>query len=88
MAKEIDKKALVTFLVMGLVAGYLASLIVGSSSYALVGYLFSGVLGSFVGGFILDAAGIKLGISNKMLSQIATSTIGAIVVILLGKLIL
>ena len=54
----------------------------------ILGYLISGVLGSFVGGFLLSATGINLGIANKLLSQIVTSTIGAIVVVLLARLII
>lgn len=80
-----DTKSLVVFLVIGLVAGFLASFIVGGGG--ILRYLISGVLGSFVGGFLLNAAGINLGISNKLVSQIATSTIGAIVVVLLARLI-
>ncbi|MGI9478457.1 MAG: GlsB/YeaQ/YmgE family stress response membrane protein [Hyphomicrobiaceae bacterium] len=81
-----DNKALIVFLVIGLVAGYLASFIVGGSG--LIGYLVSGVIGSFVGGFLVNATGINLGISNKLLSQIVVSTIGAIVVVLLARVII
>ena len=80
-----DTKALIVFLVIGLVAGFLASLVVGGGG--LLRYLISGVLGSFVGGFLFNAAGINLGISNKLVSQIVTSTIGAIVVVLIARLI-
>ena len=80
-----DNKAIIVFLVIGLVAGFLASFIVGGGG--ILRYLISGVLGSFVGGYVLNAAGINLGISNKLVSQIATSTIGAIIVVLLARLI-
>ena len=80
-----DAKSLIIFLVIGLVAGFLASIVVGGGG--LLHYLISGVLGSFVGGFLLNAAGINLGISNKLVSQIITSTIGAIVVVLLARLL-
>ena len=59
-----DNKALIIFLVVGLIAGFLASLIVGGGG--ILRYLISGVLGSFVGGYLLNAAGINLGISNKL----------------------
>lgn len=80
-----DNKAIIVFLVIGLVAGFLASFIVGGGG--ILRYLISGVLGSFVGGYVLNAAGINLGISNKLVSQIVTSTIGAIIVVLLARLI-
>ena len=80
-----DSKALIIFLAVGLIAGFLASFIVGGDG--ILRYLVSGVIGSFVGGFLMNAAGINLGISNKLGSQIVTSTIGAIVVVLLARLI-
>lgn len=80
-----DSKALVIFLLIGLVAGWLASFIVGGGG--LIRYLVSGVIGAFVGGFLLNAIGVNLGIKNALASQIVTSTIGAIVVVLLAKLI-
>ena len=80
-----DNKAIIIFLVIGVVAGFLASFIVGGGG--ILRYLISGVLGSFVGGFLLNAAGINLGIGNKLASQVVTSTIGAIVVVLLARLI-
>jgi uncharacterized membrane protein YeaQ/YmgE (transglycosylase-associated protein family) len=78
-------RAIVVFLLIGLVAGWLASLIVGGGG--LITYLISGVLGAFVGGFVLGALGISLGISNPLASQIVTSTIGAIIVLFLARIL-
>lgn len=80
-----DTRALVVFLLIGLVAGWLASFVVGGGG--LIKYLLSGVIGAFVGGWLLGALGVNLGISNPLVSQIVTSTIGAIVVVLLARLI-
>jgi uncharacterized membrane protein YeaQ/YmgE (transglycosylase-associated protein family) len=82
-----DKRAWIVFGIVGLVAGYLASFIVGSSSWGLIGYLVSGALGAFVGGFVLNAFGFKLGIRNVFVSQIATATIGAIIVVIVARII-
>lgn len=83
---KMDTQALVVMAVIGILAGFLASLIVGGSG-GLVRYLIIGVLGAFVGGFALNAAGINLGIKNALASQIVTSAIGAIIVTLLARLI-
>ncbi len=80
-----DTRALVLFLLIGLAAGWLASILVGGGG--LVRYLITGIIGAFVGGFLLNAVGINLGIRNALLSQIVTATIGAIVVVLLARLI-
>ena len=71
--------------VIGIVAGWLASLLVGGSG--LIRYAITGILGAFVGGFALNAAGINLGIRNELAGQIVTATIGAVIVVLLARLI-
>lgn len=82
-----DRKTqqIVVFLLIGLVAGWLASFIVQSGG--LLQYLISGVIGAFVGGFLIDVTGIKLGIKNPLLARIITATIGAIVVVLVARLL-
>jgi len=80
-----DTRALAVFLLIGLVAGWLASFIMGGSG--LVRYLLSGVIGAFVGGSVLRALGIDLGIRNALAAQIATATIGAIIVLLVARII-
>jgi uncharacterized membrane protein YeaQ/YmgE (transglycosylase-associated protein family) len=82
---NIDPKSLIIFLVIGIVAGWLASKIVGGDG--LVRYLVTGVIGAFVGGYLLSALNINLGIGSALVSQIITSTIGAVVVVLLARFI-
>jgi uncharacterized membrane protein YeaQ/YmgE (transglycosylase-associated protein family) len=79
-----EMKSLLVFLAIGLVAGFLASFIVGGGG--LVRYLITGVIGAFVGGYLFSALGISIG-GNALLSQIITATAGAIVVVLLARLI-
>lgn len=76
---------LVVFALIGLAAGWLASIVVGGGG--LIQYLLSGVIGAFVGGYLLSALGVNLGIRNALASQIVTATIGAIVVVLIARLI-
>jgi uncharacterized membrane protein YeaQ/YmgE (transglycosylase-associated protein family) len=78
-------RSLVIFCLIGLVAGFLASIVVGGGG--LITWLVSGVIGAFVGGFLLNAVGVNLGIRNETVSQIVTATIGAIVVIIVARLI-
>ena len=82
---RMDARAILIFLGIGLLAGFLASRVVGGGG--LLTYLFSGVLGSFVGGYLFSALNINLGIRNPILLQIVTSTIGAIIVVLIARLI-
>ncbi len=80
-----DQKNIIIALVLGLVAGWLASFVVGG--YGIVQYLVSGVIGSFVGSYLLNMAGINLGIKNEYGRDIATATIGAIIVMILARIL-
>jgi uncharacterized membrane protein YeaQ/YmgE (transglycosylase-associated protein family) len=79
-----DAKSLLIFLAIGLVAGFLASFIVGGGG--MIRYLITGVVGAFVGGYLFQALGINIG-GSPLVNQIVTSTAGAIVVVLLARLI-
>lgn len=82
-----ETRAIVLFLAVGLVAGWLASWIVGPSKWGILGTLGSGVLGSFVGGMLLNALRVDLGIKNDMAHRVISATIGAIVVVILARII-
>ena len=73
--------------VIGIVAGYLASLVVGGGG-GLVRYLITGLIGAFVGGFVFNAAGWKLNLGNEWIDQIVVAAIGAIIVVILARLLI
>lgn len=70
---------------IGLVAGWLASFIVGGGG--LLRYIVTGVIGSFVGGFLFNALGVRLGLGSALAEQILVAAVGAIVVVLLARMI-
>ena len=80
-----DITALLIFLGIGLVAGWLASLLLGGGG--LIRNLVVGVIGAFVGGWLLSAVGVSIPVGNALISQIITATIGAIVVIIVARVI-
>ena len=80
-----NTRAIIIFLVIGQIAGWLASWIVGGGG--LLTYLISGVLGAFVGGYLFSALKISLPIRNVWISQIITATVGAIIVLIVARLI-
>ncbi len=80
-----NTQSLIIALVIGIVAGWLASFVMGGGG--LIRYLITGIIGSFVGSYLLSALKIDLGIGNPLVSQILTATIGAIVVVFLVRLI-
>ena len=80
-----DARSLIIFLLIGLVAGWLASFIVGGGG--LVRYLLTGVVGSFVGGWLASYFNIRLGIGNALVEQVIVTTVGAIIVVLIARLL-
>lgn len=76
---------LVVFAIIGIIAGFLASLVVGGDG--LIRYLITGIIGAFVGGYLFRALGINLGIRNAFVSEVVTAAIGAIVIVLIARLI-
>ncbi|WP_322098883.1 GlsB/YeaQ/YmgE family stress response membrane protein [Microvirga roseola] len=81
----LDRRAIAAQVGIGIVAGWLASWLVGGSG--LLQYVISGLAGSLVGGFLLERFGIDLGIRNQTATRIVTATLGAIIVVLLARLI-
>ncbi|VVE24295.1 membrane protein [Pandoraea eparura] len=75
---------LLVLLLVGLVAGWLASLVVGGG-FGILGDMVVGVIGAFVGGWLLRHLGIALGYGT--LGRIITATIGAIVLLALLRLV-
>lgn len=80
-----DTTSLLIFLGIGLVAGWLAGLVLGGGG--LLRNLVVGVIGAFVGGWLLSALNIALPVGNALLSQVISATIGAVVVIVIARVI-
>ena len=75
----LENHTLIATLVIGLVAGWLASLIMGGGG--LVRDLVTGLIGAFVGSFIIHGFGVSLPIHNPRAADIVISTLGAVVVV-------
>ena len=69
------------FLLIGLIAGWLAGKIMKGSGYGLVGDLVIGVVGSVIGGHVFGWLGIGLGLTGFMGAEL-TALVGAILLIL------
>jgi uncharacterized membrane protein YeaQ/YmgE (transglycosylase-associated protein family) len=80
-----DVKGLVLMAVIGIVAGWLASFVVGGGG--LLRYLVTGVAGAFVGGILFERMGWKLGLSNPLIERVLISAIGAVIVVIVGRII-
>ena len=73
---------LIWFLLVGLVAGWLAGKIMKGSGYGVIGDIVLGVVGAFVGGFLFRLVGI---VAFGTIGAIIVATVGAIVLVALAK---
>jgi len=83
---KMNTQQIVIWAVIGIIAGWLASVIVGGDG-GLLRYLITGIIGAFVGGFVFNTAGWKLNLGNEWLEQIVVAAIGAIIVVILARLV-
>ena len=83
---NMNAQQIIVWVVIGIVAGWLASVVLGVEG-GLVRYLITGIIGAFVGGLIFSAAGWKLNLGNEWLDQIVVAAIGAIVIVILARII-
>jgi uncharacterized membrane protein YeaQ/YmgE (transglycosylase-associated protein family) len=83
---DIDTRALLIFVFIGIVAGFIASLLLGGGG-GLLRYLLTGIIGAFVGGYLFDVLTIALCFRSKIASEIVTASVGAVIVVLLARFI-
>jgi len=76
--------SLIWFLIIGLIAGWLASLLMKSGRQGIVEYLVIGVIGALLGGWLFSLVGISAG---GFIGSLITATVGAIVLIFLLRVI-
>ena len=79
--QEVSAIAFVSWIVIGLVAGFLGSKILGKRSQNLVTYVLFSILGAIVGGFLANLLG-KPAIRGVDLYSLLVSAVGAAVFLL------
>lgn len=74
------------WIIVGLVAGVLASMVMGGTGYGIVGDIIIGIVGAFVGGWLFS----KLGVSTPFAGlpgTIFVAFIGAVVLLFVLRLL-
>jgi uncharacterized membrane protein YeaQ/YmgE (transglycosylase-associated protein family) len=82
-----DITSLVIFLLVGLIAGWLAGKLVRGGGYGLLGDMVIGVLGAIIGGYLLPRVGLGALITVPLLNQIVVATIGAVILLVVLRII-
>jgi uncharacterized membrane protein YeaQ/YmgE (transglycosylase-associated protein family) len=76
---------LLWFLIVGIVAGWLAGVLVKGGGFGLVGDLVVGVIGAVLGGWLFSSMGASAG--GGLLGSIVVATIGAVVLLFIVRLL-
>ena len=72
------------FLIIGIVAGWLAGKLTRGHGFGLVGDLVVGILGALIGGFLFSLLGVA---SFGSIGALVTATVGAIVLLWIVRLL-
>jgi uncharacterized membrane protein YeaQ/YmgE (transglycosylase-associated protein family) len=80
----IDPVFIAIWLVIGAVAGLLASLIVKVGSFGLIGDVIVGLVGAAIAGYLLPRVGIYIGAG--FVPEVINAVIGAVILLLVARL--
>ena len=72
---------IVWWLIVGLIAGFLASVVMRGGGYGIVGDIIAGLIGALIGGWLFSLLGVSAG--GGLLGTIIVAFIGACILIAL-----
>ena len=82
---HMSAESLIVILAIGAIAGWLAGQIVQGTGFGLLGDLLIGIIGAFIGSWLLPQLGIHLGLG--IVAAIINATLGAVVLLLIIRLV-
>ena len=82
---HLSNESLLIIILVGIVSGWLAGKIVDGGGFGLIGDLIVGVIGAFIGDWLLPQLHIHLGVG--LVSLVINATIGAIVLLVILRLV-
>jgi len=81
----ISNEGILVILFVGLIAGWLAGKIVRGTGFGLIGDILVGIAGALLASLLFPRLGIRLG--TGLVSEIIYSTIGAIILLVIVRLL-
>jgi len=82
-----NNESILMVLVIGGVAGWIAGLIVRSSGYGIIGDIIVGLIGAFVGNWIVRAFHLALNFGSPLADRIIISAAGAVLLMVVVGLL-
>jgi uncharacterized membrane protein YeaQ/YmgE (transglycosylase-associated protein family) len=83
---NLEPGGIIAWLVVGLIAGWLAGLVMKGGGYGVIGDIVIGIVGAFIGGWLFSALGISSPMGG-MGGTIFVAFIGAVVLLFVLRLI-
>jgi uncharacterized membrane protein YeaQ/YmgE (transglycosylase-associated protein family) len=80
---DVDGMSILSWLLIGLIAGALASLVMRGGGYGIIGDIVVGLIGALIGGFLMSLLGVS---SGGFVGTLVVAFIGACVLIALLRL--
>jgi uncharacterized membrane protein YeaQ/YmgE (transglycosylase-associated protein family) len=78
-------QGILIIIIIGLIAGWLASKVVSGTGLGLIGDIVVGIIGAFIAAWLFPKLGIRLG--TGFIREIIDATIGAIVLLVIVRLV-
>jgi uncharacterized membrane protein YeaQ/YmgE (transglycosylase-associated protein family) len=80
----LSNQSLIIILLVGIIAGWLAGQVVAGGGFGIIGDFIVGIIGAFIGDWMLPRLGIHLGVG--IVALIVNAAAGAIVLLLILRL--
>jgi uncharacterized membrane protein YeaQ/YmgE (transglycosylase-associated protein family) len=81
-----DIQALIIWLIVGAIAGWLAGMVVKGGGFGLIGDIVVGIVGAFIAGWLFPQIGIPL-FGGYFIGAIVDAFIGAVILLIVIRLI-
>lgn len=78
--------SILAWIVLGLIAGWLAGVLVKGNGYGVIGDIILGILGALVGGWITSSL-MGVDVNGFNLQSLLIAVLGAVVVIFIARLV-
>lgn len=82
---HLSGQGIIVILVVGIVAGWIAGLLVSGGGFGLIGDFVVGIIGAFIGDYVLNHFHIM--IAHGILGLIINAVIGAVILLIILRLV-
>jgi uncharacterized membrane protein YeaQ/YmgE (transglycosylase-associated protein family) len=80
-----DVQALIIWLIVGAIAGWLAGMVVKGGGFGLIGDIIVGIVGAVIAGWLLPMIGLDIG--GGFIAAVINAFIGAVILLIIIRLI-